>query len=250
MLNLMHKPNKNWELEKFSEFDNIEKKIAALSNSEPILPLESNTSGVFYALELTPPSEVKVLIIGQDPYPNPDRAQGLAFSFKNNSPADDSLKNMFIKLNEIDNYEYKNTDLTCWAKQGVLLLNTSLTFTNKNSTKSWTKFWKPTVEYIIKKLLEEKSKTGKPLVVMLWGRPANEIKSFSYKNDNYFKGTNIKILRASHPSNNYQACKKAIFKNTEYEAHSFMDKNHNHFRECNEFLVKCGETPIDWHTGK
>ena len=250
MPNLIHHPDKSWKVDSFEGFDNITKRIEEISGGERILPIESERSGIFYALELTPLDKVKVLIIGQDPYPNPERAQGLAFSFKNNSPADDSLRNMFIKLNEIDNYNYEKTDLTCWAKEGVLLLNTSLTFTNKDSTKVWTKFWKSFIDYILDRLIKEKQETGKPLVIMLWGRPANEIKQVSYKDDERFKNTNIKILRASHPSNNYQACKKAIFKNTEFEAHAFMDGGHNHFRECNEFLVRNGETPINWHTGE
>ncbi len=152
---LKHLPDISWEFDKSEEFNNIEEKILTQSAGKQILPIEETTSGIFYAFELIPLNKVKVLIIGQDPYPNPDRAQGLAFSFKNNSPSDDSLKNMFIKIKEAYNFENTNTDLTPWAKQGVLLLNTSLTFTGKDNTEmlQWRKFWKPYIDYPLQKLI-------------------------------------------------------------------------------------------------
>jgi uracil-DNA glycosylase len=247
---LKHLPDKSWEFENIQEYKNIENTILAQSGGKQILPLEEKKSGIFYAFELLPLNKVNVLIIGQDPYPNPERAQGLAFSFKNNAPADDSLKNMFIKIDDAYNFSNTNTDLTEWAKQGVLLLNTSLTFTGKDASETvqWRKFWKPYIEYVLQKLINYKKQNNEPLVIMLWGRPANELKIVSYKKDNEYKNTSIKILRSSHPSDNYNAKNTPIFKGSEYEAPSFMDKNHNHFKECNEFLKKHGKQVIDWHT--
>ena len=247
---LKHLPDSSWEFEKLPEYQDIEEKILNQSCGKKILPMEEEKSGIFYAFELIPLNKVKALIIGQDPYPNPDRAQGLAFSFKNNSPADDSLKNMFLKINEAYNFNNTNTDLTGWAKQGVLLLNTSLTFTNKDAaiTVQWRKFWKPYIDYALNKLINFKKRNNSPLVIMLWGRPANELKIVSYKKDVEYKNTSIKILRSSHPSDNYNAKNTPIFKGSEYEAYSFMDKRHNHFKECNEFLKSFGEQEIDWAT--
>ena len=248
MLELKHKPDKSWEIDKLAEYNNIAEKIEIQSAGERILPEESDKSGIFYALELTPLSKTKVLIIGQDPYPNPDRAQGIAFSFRKNLPPEDSLSNMFAKIKEAYGVENTCTDLTCWAKQGVLLLNTSLTFTRKDLTKIWGKFWKPVIEHIINRLIEHKKKSGEPLVIMLWGCPANEVKQLDYQKDSEFENTNIKILRSSHPSNNYGASRKGIYKGSVYEAPAFMSKEFNPFKECNEFLRNKGVDEIDWRT--
>ena len=251
-MGFQHLPDKSWKLDKLEEFINISEKIEKESNGLKILPEESEQSGIFYALSLVPLDKVKVLIIGQDPYPGCDivngekkyRAQGLAFSFNSKAPADDSIKNMFSRIEELG-IKNTNTDLTSWAKQGVLLLNTSLTFTSKDSNIviNWRKFWKPIINHIIEKLIEEKKNSGEKLVVMLWGRPANELKPVSYKKE--INADNILILRSSHPSNNYGACNTPIFKGTEFEAPAFMDKNFNPFKKCNEFLDK---DLINWQT--
>ena len=248
MLKLKHIPDKSWELDKQKEYNDIIESIEYQSAGKHILPEESDNSGIFYALELTPLDKTKVLIIGQDPYPNPDRAQGISFSFRKNLTAEDSLSNMFSKINDAYKIENTCTDLTCWAKQGVLLLNTSLTFTEKNTTKAWNKFWKPVVNYVINKLIDYKKNRGEPLIIMLWGCPANEVNQLHYKKDSEFKNTNIKILRSSHPSNNYGACRKGIYKGSEYEAPAFMSPLYNPFKECNDFLKSHGEKEIDWHT--
>lgn len=204
-------------------------------------------SEIFNAFEGLKPQDVKVLIIGQDPYPDEAKAHGLAFSYKNESmPADDSLNNIFEKIESELKIKNKCTNLTSWKKQGVLLLNTALTYTKEESSDKYIKLWQPFVSQIINKLLSTKN----PLVIMLWGRAANEIKQFAYKGKTkeeiYTKEyPNILILRSSHPSNNYQACTKPIYNG---ELSAFKDSRFKPFKECNEFLQAHNIDAINWST--
>ncbi len=241
-MELKYLPDTSWEVEGSQEYKTILEIIG--KEEKEILPKEEENSGIFYALNITPLEKVSVLIIGQDPYPNKDRAHGLAFSFKNNTPAKDSLKNIFTKLSETDNYRYENTNLTCWAQQGVLLLNTSLTYTSKNDTNKWRKLWEPFISFIIKKLIDKKIETKSPLVIILWGSNANDIPLFTCEAEEEYKKNNILILRSSHPSNIGDAKNKPL----KGIIHSFMDSNHNHFKECNEYLKSKGREEINWHT--
>ena len=92
--------------------------------NENVLPDRSN---LFKAFELTKPQDVKVVIIGQDPYHTPGQAQGLSFSLPNDAPTQPSLKNILKELEADTGIKRKETDLTSWANQGVLLLNSALT---------------------------------------------------------------------------------------------------------------------------
>lgn len=241
MLELKHFPNSDWELEKLKNYTKIIKYIEEYP--QKIIPLESENSGIFYAFELTPFNKVKVLLIGQDPYPKDTRAQGLSFSFKDDRKPADSLKNIFEKLNK-SGYKTDSTDLTSWAKQGVLLLNTGLTYTKKEDIEKWTKFWKPVIDYVTNKLINR----GKPLIVILWGRYANLLEQFrNDSNDEQLKSKGIYILRSSHPSNmgnakNYSGNYKVLSK----DIPSFAQ--FNPFEECNKILISLKETPIDWST--
>ena len=212
---------------------------------------------IFNAFNGLRPQDVKVLIIGQDPYPQKGRADGLAFSFGNNEEAQDSLKNIFDKLKElgIDN---KNTKLTKWKKNGILLLNSSLTFkyySNKSeqtkSRKKHLEAWQPFIKQTLTKLFEKRTKSN-PLVVMLWGKNANLIEKFNNGNedDKYLK-KNIYIIRNSHPSNlggakNY--C--GNYANPNIWVNAFMCKCNNPFKKCNEFFKLKGLPEIDWSTDK
>ena len=173
------------------------------------------------AIKLTSLDNVKVLIIGQDPYPSSEHAHGLAFSsLSKNTPA--SLKNIFKKL-EKDFPDCKHTTnlLLDWEKQGVLLLNTALTFEGKDTKllKEHTKLWAPVIENIFSIL----AKRGN-LVVMRWG-------SYAQKVGACFDGINsITVMDTTHPS--------------PLSAHrGFMDCDH--FVRCNEILK---EKAINWAT--
>ncbi len=201
-----------------------------LSEKREILPKEEL---VFRALSL-PFDQVKVLIIGQDPYPNAKDACGLAFSSPSGVPG--SLKTIFdtIGINS------KTGDLSSWAQQGVLLLNRALTLTVTDNEKEQSKClnmnlkrWKPLINKVINKLLTEKD----ALVVMLWGNPSNKV--IPIDNDEELKKRGVLILRSSHPSN--------LGKNKSLNGgkiKAFVDTNH--FLDCNKFLKEHFVDEINW----
>lgn len=202
-----------------------------LAESKEFLPKEQL---VFRALSL-PFDKVKVLIIGQDPYPNPKDACGLAFSSPSGVPG--SLKSIFEQIGIYS----KTGDLSSWAEQGVLLLNRALTLTKTDNEKEQSKYlnknlkrWKPLINMIIDKLLTEKDL----LVVMLWGNPSNKV--IPIENDEEYRKRGICILRSSHPSN--------LGKNKSLnggQIKAFVDSNH--FAECNKFLIQHSVEEINWN---
>ena len=207
-------------------------------NTQEILPYEDENSGIFYALKITPFDKVKVLIIGQDPYPNKEDAHGLAFSKKSGKiPA--SLKNIFAKINEEIGVNNTSGNLTPWAEQGVLLLNRALTFSKEESLASRNKFWQPIIDIIIDKLI----KREKPLVIILWGNPANDIPQFAFENEEEYKKHKVYILRSSHPSNMGNA-KNSDLKEGKIKAFTSAPN----FSKTNEILKSFREKEIDWRT--
>lgn len=165
---------------------------------------------IFNAFEGLEPENVKVLIIGQDPYPNSNKAHGMAFSYKPNykiqsKDKNDSLCYIFDKLGL--NIEKDCTDLTCWRKQGVLLLNTALTYNKGTTLTKRINVWRPFVDCIINKLIDCDRDKQSCLVVFLWGVKANKLSKFKKDvflkedlHDENLKRPNILILRSSHPS--------------------------------------------------
>ncbi len=206
--------------------------------SQEVLPYEAENSGIYHALKITPFDKVKVLIMGQDPYPNKEDAHGLAFSkLSGKIPA--SLKNIFEKIKEDTGVNNSSGNLTPWAKQGVLLLNRALTFSKEETLASRNKFWLPIIDIIINKLIERK----KPLIIILWGNPANDIEQFSFNKEDEYKKNNIYILRSSHPSNMGNA-KNNTLKDGKIGAFTTTPN----FKKTNEILKSFGEKEIDWQT--
>ena len=209
-----------------------------------------NQSDIFNAFDGLRPRGVKVLIIGQDPYPDEAKAHGLAFSYNNGEiPAEDSLLNIFRKIKEDVGIDNSYTNLSAWKKQGVLLLNTALTFAPDNQD-FHINAWRNFVNQVISKLLKVKTENKQPLVVMLWGDKANKLEVLAYKKGKhrvYYqeKYPLVKILRSSHPSNNYQACTKSI---CDGEVPAFKDTDFRPFKECNEFLQTHNVEVINWQT--
>ena len=225
----------DFEREIFYQKYNI---VEAQRKSQEILPYETTSSGIFYALKITPFDKVKVLIFGQDPYPNKEDAHGLAFSkLSGKIPA--SLKNIFQKIHEDTGVNNTSGNLTPWAEQGVLLLNRALTFSKNETLASRNKFWLPVIDIIIDKLLNR----NQPLIIILWGNPANDIEQFSFEKEEEYKKRNIYILRSSHPSNMGNA-KNSDLKDGKIK--SFMSAPN--FFLTNEILKKCGEKEINWQT--
>lgn len=193
--------------------------IAEKRKDREILPSQND---VLNAIKLTTLDNAKVLIIGQDPYPSAEHAHGLAFSSLSlKTPA--SLKNIFKKLKEdYPESKFESNTLTNWGKQGVILLNTALTFEGKDQKllKEHTKLWEP----VIKNIFDVLIKRNKTLVVMRWGNYAQKVgECFNGK-------SNIYPLDTTHPSpfsarNGFLTC--------------------NHFKKCNEIL---GKDSINWET--
>ena len=176
---------------------------------------------IFNALKYTDYKDVKVVILGQDPYHEIGQAHGLCFSVLDHVPLPASLKNIFKELTTDLNIPYPKTgNLTKWAKQGVLLLNTVLTvrehYANSHKNKGWEIFTNQVIE-----LLNQRDES---IIFVLWGNDAKQKKSL-ITNPKHF------ILTASHPSplsafNGFFGCK--------------------HFTKINEILQKNHQLPIDW----
>lgn len=210
---------------------------------------------IFNAFDGLKPQDVKVLIIGQDPYPKEGRADGLAFSFGSKEYAKDSLKNIFEKIKSELNIDNKNTNLKCWRDRGVLLLNTALTY-KKGHQDYHIESWRDFINSVISKLLQTKRNSNNPLVIMLWGGQANLLEIFrDDKKDDVYKEKNIYILRSSHPSNmgnsknyagNFQSIAKSLkCKPLSKDVKGFMDSNNKIFIECNNILKS---NKVDWST--
>ena len=229
--NVLSEEERNIFYEKFSAIEEKRK-------TQEILPYEAKNSGIYHALKITPFDKVKVLIMGQDPYPNKEDAHGLAFSkLSGKIPA--SLKNIFEKIKEDIGVNNVSGNLTPWAEQGVLLLNRALSFSKEESLASRNKFWLPVINIIINKLLERK----KTLVIILWGNPANDIEQFSFEKEEQYNKNNIYILRSSHPSNMGNA-KNSVLKDGKIGAFTSTPN----FKKTNEILKHLGENEINWQT--
>ena len=175
---------------------------------------------IFNAFNLTPLDEVKVVILGQDPYHGPGQAHGLSFSVSNGVKAPPSLVNIFKEINtDLGIPIAQSGNLTDWAKQGVLLLNATLTVRENQAGSHQKKGWEQFTDEVIKKLSEQKS----GLVFLLWGNYAKN------KTELIDAGKHL-ILTAPHPS---PLARGGFF-------------NCKHFSKTNEYLKSKSQTPIDW----
>lgn len=178
---------------------------------------------LFNAFKLTPLSQVKVVIIGQDPYHEPGQAMGLSFSVPDGVKVPPSLINIYKEIaNEFDcKMNFNSGNLTYLANQGVLLLNSIL------SVRAHQALSHNIEEYrmFLAKVLEVLDKQNHPIVFLLWGGPARKLKT-------YLHNPNHLILECVHPSP-LAANHGGWFGN-------------NHFIKTNEFLKKHGISPINW----
>lgn len=176
---------------------------------------------IFNAFDFTPLSEVKVVILGQDPYHGDGQAHGLSFSVKPGVKIPPSLVNIYKELQtDVGCYIPNNGYLEKWARQGVLLLNTVLTVCAHQANSHRGIGWEEFTDAAIRILNEQ----DRPIVYLLWGRPAQSKKSMLHNPKHL-------ILTAAHPSplsahNGFFGCK--------------------HFSQTNEFLKQNGLEPIDW----
>jgi uracil-DNA glycosylase len=175
---------------------------------------------IFKAFSLTPFDKVKVVILGQDPYHNPDEAMGLCFSVPKDKRTPPSLMNVYKELQRDLGYPIPaHGDLTQWARQGVLLLNAMLTVEHKKAGSHRKSGWQTFTDAVITKLSKEKSQ----LVFLLWGNFAKS-KSALIDADRHY------ILEAAHPS----PLARNAFNNCQ------------HFSKTNTILRDIGQKEIDW----
>ena len=176
---------------------------------------------VFAALKETPLDKVKVVILGQDPYPNPDQAQGLSFSVPATMALPKSLINIYKELADDLNVDApKDGDLRRWAKQGVLLLNTVLTVPAHHAGGHASEVWEPLTDEIIKLVAQRDQAT----VFILWGKQAQNKKSL-------IQGEKNLVLQAPHPSP--LSAYRGFF-------------GSKPFSQTNDFLQKNNRLPIKW----
>lgn len=177
---------------------------------------------IFNALNLCPFDKVKVVIMGQDPYFNPDQAMGLSFSVPDGVQLPPSLQTLYRALGiNLNGINQPSGDLTRWAEQGVLLLNTVLTVREKQANSHCKYKWRLFTDAVVKALNKEREH----IVFMLWGRIAQRKERF-IRTDN---GRHM-VLKAVHPV---------------ARRYGGWDGN-DHFGCCNEYLEKNRVESIDW----
>lgn len=195
----------------------LEKENEIYGDSLEIFPKEDK---IFNSMNICDFSNLKVVLLGQDPYHQKGQAMGLSFSVPENIKIPPSLVNIYKELKTDCNIEHTNGDLTNWAKQGVLLLNTSLTV-RESCPNSHQKYWRPFTDNLIKYISDNKE----GIVFLLWGGNAKDKKKLIDSEKHY-------ILEANHPSplsanrGGWFGCK--------------------HFSKTNDYLREKGEKTIMW----
>ncbi len=176
---------------------------------------------ILRAFNLTPLSKVKVVILGQDPYHEPGQAHGLSFSVKKGIPKPPSLENIYKELNTDLGCDIPNSgDLTYWADQGVLLLNTLLTVRAHQAFSHKGMGWEEFTDAAIKAVAAQ----DRPIVYILWGSAARAKKAF-IRNPKHL------VIESAHPSP--LSAYRGFF-------------GSRPFSKCNDYLKANGLEPIDW----
>ena len=176
---------------------------------------------IFNAFNLTPFDQVRVVVLGQDPYHGPGQAHGLCFSVKAGVPLPPSLKNIYKEINHELGINFdKNGCLIPWARQGVLLLNSVLTVEQGRAAAHRGKGWEHFTDRVIEVLNEKRN----GLVFLLWG-------SYAQNKGKIIDSRKHRVLKSPHPS--------------PLSAHRGFLGN-GHFKKTNDFLQAQGSEPIDW----
>ncbi len=185
-----------------------------LSNSaQPIYPPIDQTFRAFNFFDI---QDTKVVIFGQDPYHGEGEANGLAFSVNHGIKTPPSLKNIFKKINADFNMQRTDTDLSDWAQQGFLLLNTTLTVqkdkANSHSKYGWINFTQAVIERL--------NTNSQPILFILWGNNAQSLEKF-------IDGTKHQVIKSCHPSP-LSATRCGFFDNDTFiKINDFLKKNYN-----------------------
>ena len=213
----------DWEEVLNHEFDQpymheLFKQLQKEYENEVVYPPKNE---VFRAFQLTPYSEIKVVILGQDPYHGPHQANGLSFSVEAGTKFPPSLRNIFNELVEDIKCEYpSNGDLSSWAKQGVLLLNTTLTVKESQPMSHIGMGWERFTDVV----LSEINKKSTPVVFILWGKHAQSKKKLIDQSKHF-------VIESAHPSP--LSARRGFF-------------GSHPFSKTNTFLISKGLTPINW----
>lgn len=199
----------------------IKRVFGILSTMDAYLPRDEF---IFRAFHATPLPSLKIVIMGQDPYPKKGDAMGMSFSTWRDNKIPASLSNIYKELKEEYKDEFKipyHGDLTEWANQGVLLLNKCLTVT-ENAPKSHGELWTPFINKVVRHILKHNPR----VIFVLWGRQAQSMESIL---------GSATVLKAGHPSSrNLKG--------------SFLGCGH--FKQINEILIKEGKEPINWQISR
>lgn len=215
--------NNSWDILLKDEFQkpyylNLRKFLVQEYKTQTIYP---NMNDIFNALKYTDYKDVKVVMLGQDPYHQPNQAHGLCFSVKKGVKAPPSLQNMYKEIYAEYGYQIPDHgELTYWAEQGVLMLNTVLTVRESQPNSHKGMGWEVFTDNIISLL----NQRPEPMVFLLWGANARAKKKI-ITNPNHL------VLESAHPS--------------PLSAYNGFFGN-NHFKKANEFLKSKGRPEIDW----
>lgn len=186
-------------------------------SGRPVFPAPQN---IFNAFNLCPLPDVKVVIIGQDPYHEPGQAHGLCFSVLSPTPVPPSLVNIYREIeSDLGRPSATHGDLTAWARQGVLLLNSTLTVAAHQAASHAGRGWEQFTDAVIRATAARDN-----IVYMLWG-------SYAQRKAEFVDPTRNLILKSVHPS--------------PLSAHRGFFGNH-HFSRANQYLIQHGKTPIEW----
>lgn len=176
---------------------------------------------IFRAFDLCPFDKVKVVIVGQDPYHGFKQANGLSFAVNQGMPLPPSLQNIYKEIsNDLGIQPSSSGDLSRWAEQGVLMLNSVLTVLASKPASHAGKGWEQFTDAVIQTLNDKREH----IVYMLWGKYAQNKGAVIDRTKNL-------VLTSGHPS--------------PYSASLFFNKHH--FSQCNKYLEEHGMAPIDWH---
>jgi uracil-DNA glycosylase len=208
-----------------SDLEALLDEVAKRYEQETVFPSPEN---VFRALELVSPDAVKIIVVGQDPYPTPGNAHGLSFSVDRTAKIPASLKTIFLELERsIDGWVKPTSgDLQSWAAQGVLLLNSILTVRSREPLSHAGLGW----EKFTRAVLQHAQARASFIVFILWGAKAAAIADPIIDLSKHF------VIRGSHPSRMAQ--------NRMPPNRKFV--GNNHFVEANRLLVSKGRSPVDW----
>ena len=215
--------NSEWKvfLKEELNSNNFQKIIRALAIERKTYNIFPKNDAIFNAFNFTIPSNIKVVILGQDPYHAKGQAHGLSFSVPNGVKTPPSLRNIYKELqSDLNHFKSSNGNLESWAKQGVLLLNVTLTVREKKAGSHQKLGWELFTDSVIKKISDK----NEGVVFLLWG-------SFAQKKSIIIDTRKHYILTTTHPSpfsayKGFLGCK--------------------HFSKTNKILLKNNQKPIKW----